>query len=199
MNAFRKYPLAHAYRKYKLKVKNTMLDKYEIANRALLRAEQMKAHRRGRIRSAFRTAAMMLCMCIATAVAAYMILEHPYTVIDDPATPLAEFPFISSGDKADFLLPVYSSITIEAGKAVVYLPLTNPEGNQYNLAFEIVLTSTGETIYASGMVGPSVCVGEVTLERPLQAGEYSAVLVVAAFDAGTEVTGAVVGVTITAQ
>lgn len=177
-----------------------MLDKYEIANRALLRAEQIKSHKKERITVALRTATLMLCVCIMTAAAAYLLLDKPYTVIDDPMTPLAEFPVMNGGDEADFMLPIYSSIVIKADEAAVFLPFANPEGNQYHLTFEIVLASSGESLYTSGMLEPSVCVGEVTIARPLQAGRHKATLIVTVYEpGGAEVTSVTISITITAE
>lgn len=73
-------------------------------------------------------------------------------------------------------VPGYGKITIAKDTTAVQMPLHNPEGNPCYFKFTIVLDDTGETIFESKYVAPGDAVKDVTLTRPLTAGEYNATI-----------------------
>ena len=73
-------------------------------------------------------------------------------------------------------IPGYPSITIAADSKNVTMALLNPEGNPCYFKFEIVLKDTNETIYESKYVEPGKAITDVTLTKPLSAGEYPATI-----------------------
>lgn len=73
-------------------------------------------------------------------------------------------------------IPGYPSITLPADTEDVTVALLNPEGNPCYFTFELVLSDTGEVLYTSGMVAPGKVLTDITLSRPLAAGEYNATI-----------------------
>lgn len=81
----------------------------------------------------------------------------------------------SSGGKG-IQIPGYGSIPIPTGSDTVNLVLLNPEGNPCYFTFALVLSSTGECLYESGLVPPGQAISQVTLSRVLDPGEYEATI-----------------------
>ena len=80
-------------------------------------------------------------------------------------------------------IPGWGSITIPAGETeITSVDLYNPEDNEgyYYLTFELRIpddSSEGyEVIYSSQLVPPGQHLQKITLSRPLEAGEYDAVI-----------------------
>jgi hypothetical protein len=80
-----------------------------------------------------------------------------------------------------YYLPGYDVVTVSADVLEVEMLLLNPEGNPYGLTFEIILKDTGEALYASGLVAPSMCIERITLRRALAEGRYEAVIIIRAY------------------
>lgn len=103
-------------------------------------------------------------------------------------TPLAALPSVQTDETAKpytgaapavltaegVMIPNMESVTIPAGTADVRILLFNPADNDYSLAFEVAVD--GETLYASGLVEPGMCVEDITLSKRLARGEYKAIL-----------------------
>ena len=73
-------------------------------------------------------------------------------------------------------IPGYPSITLPADQATVNVALLNPEGNPCYFTFELVLKDSGESLYKSKLVPPGQAITEITMSRPLAAGEYEATI-----------------------
>ena len=73
-------------------------------------------------------------------------------------------------------IPGYPSITIAADTENVKMALLNPEDNPCYFKFEIVLKDSNETIFESKYVEPGKAITDVTLTKPLSAGEYPAII-----------------------
>ncbi len=72
-------------------------------------------------------------------------------------------------------IPGYKSITVDAGKTDVKVNLQNPEGNP--CYFEIsLLLADGTELYKSKMVEPGKGLYDISLSKPLDVGEYDAVV-----------------------
>ena len=88
----------------------------------------------------------------------------------------------SSTASKGIAIPGYPSITIPANTQDVSVALLNPENNPCYFTFELVLTnakdddSDDETIYTSKLVPPGEAITNITLSKPLEAGEYDAVI-----------------------
>ena len=54
--------------------------------------------------------------------------------------------------------------------------LLNAEGNPCSFTFELALKDTDEVLYTSKLVPPGQAIYEIDLSRPLEAGEYNAVI-----------------------
>ena len=104
----------------------------------------------------------------------------------------AQQPENKGGEKTGIKIPGYPSITIPANTATVSVALLNPEGNPCYFSFEIILKETGETLYTSKMVPPGQAIYEITLSRPLSAGEYDATIKIstASLEDGSAMNGA---------
>ena len=174
-----------------------MFDSKEIAKRARLRAESLRAHqkrRRGR-----GMAAVMLGLCMtALLIAAGILFAAPsaddtYIILEDGQIPLglALFPdghaMPYDGAVAEnnlkFIMPA-RNVTVSAGFYEAEIRLINPGENTCWLTFEIILQETGETVYMSGMVGPSMCIEEIELTKCLERGEHRAALIIRAYEFG---------------
>lgn len=80
------------------------------------------------------------------------------------------------GEEVGIKIPGYPSITIPADTETVTVALLNPEGNPCYFTFELVLNDTEETLYQSKLVPPGDAITEITMSRPLPAGEYDATI-----------------------
>jgi len=98
--------------------------------------------------------------------------KDPYAVILENKIPL--------GAPAAELTSI-SAMTVAANKTEAEVLFANPEDNDKFLTFEIILTDTGETLYASGMVEPGSCIEIIELSRALAIGEYNAVVKIGMF------------------
>lgn len=163
-----------------------MYNSREIAERALVRAEEIKTEKRaGRKRLSF--AGAMFCVCAAVVLTT--ITKSPTTAVipDNEPVPLAEFPFLSEdptsgfGSDPAFLIPEFTGVTVPANAKDAKTDLRNPEGNSRHFIFEILLKDTGERLYLSEPVAPGSGIEDITLAGPLPSGEYEAVLIIRAF------------------
>ncbi len=80
------------------------------------------------------------------------------------------------GESTGIKIPGYPSITLPADTETVGVALLNPEGNPCYFTFELALTDTDEVLYTSQLVPPGQAIYEIDLSRPLEAGEYNAVI-----------------------
>ena len=83
---------------------------------------------------------------------------------------------------AGYLAPSYDNVTLPADAEEVELTLVNPEGNQCYFVFELVLESTGEMLYKSGLVEPGMCIESFTPSRTIGKGNYKAALSIHAYE-----------------
>lgn len=75
-------------------------------------------------------------------------------------------------------VPGWGSMTIPAGVTEVATSMQNPEANEgwYYLTFELRFKDTDEVIFTTGLIPPGQYCNKVTLTRPLEKGEYAAVV-----------------------
>ena len=75
-------------------------------------------------------------------------------------------------------IPGWSSIILPAGKLEADVDLFNPQDNQgwYYLTFQLRLKETGEIIFQTGLIPPSLRCTKVDLYRSLESGEYNGVM-----------------------
>lgn len=168
-----------------------MPDYKEVARLALLRAGEIKAfkaHRMKMIRAvpAFFVMFMAFSFLLVTDLPTrdppefVKIPGNFYFALEDARVPLGAFSANEENDPL-FTLPGYGKITVQAGAADVKMLLPNQEGNPCRLTFDIMLTGTGETLYASGMVEPGTHIEGFTLAKALEKGEYEAALTIRAY------------------
>lgn len=81
-----------------------------------------------------------------------------------------------TGEAVGIKIPGYPSISLPANQQTVQVALLNPEGNPCYFTFELVLSDTDEVLYTSKQVPPGQMIEEITLTRPLEAGQYNATL-----------------------
>lgn len=114
-------------------------------------------------------------------------------VIDESAGEwVGQQPEDKGGEEVGIKIPGYPSITLPADTETVSVALLNPEGNPCYFTFELVLKDTGEVLYTSKMVPPGQAIYEITLSRPLPAGEYDATIRIstASLEDGSAMNGA---------
>ena len=75
-------------------------------------------------------------------------------------------------------IPGWQKIEVPAGQTEVTVNFNNPDDNdgKYYLTFELRLKDTGETLYSSALVPPGKTIQHITLSRPLDVGEYQAIM-----------------------
>ena len=165
-----------------------MFESREIAKKALRRAEEICVERKRKAllkKVAVRTGLCAFGMVLAVYFYPSGVGNMPdsYVFLEEGQIPLAA-PFTSEADNEPlFFLPAYETVTVKAGAAEVFMPLINPDVNEYPLRFVIVLSETKETVFVSELLAPSARAETITLERPLEKGEYRAVLHVEAYEA----------------
>ncbi len=88
----------------------------------------------------------------------------------------------SAADTADGVaIPGFDSLSFPADRSEVSVDLFNPAENEglYYLTFELRLEDDNggyESLYTSGLVEPGERISAMTLSRPLERGEYNAVI-----------------------
>ena len=125
----------------------------------------------------------VLASCAAVVVVVLMAIQSfqkPSVDLDDLPVPKGVFPF-------GVVFPDIGDISVPAGAQDLQMSLSNLPGNDCIFVFEIVLADTGEVLFSSEQVGPGDEIRNVTLIRPLEKGEYRAVLNTRAYDVGSEV------------
>ena len=126
-----------------------------------------------------RRFAVPFAACAAVAAVAILAITGSFrndVIFEEEPVPLGEAP------NGVIVYPEISDVAAAAGNPELTLELTNPPDNPCFLVFEIVLADTQEIIYASGPVAPGENAGPVAPARPLEKGEYRAVLNIAALD-----------------
>ena len=75
-------------------------------------------------------------------------------------------------------IPGWGSLKFPSGVTEVYTTFKNPEANAdwYYLTFELRFKDTDEVIFTTGLIPPGQYCNKVTLTRPLEPGEYTAVM-----------------------
>lgn len=85
-------------------------------------------------------------------------------------------------------IPGYPSLFINAGENEVSAILENPDGNPCYFVFELILSSSGESLYRSGLIPPGHAISGFSISRSLEAGEYDAVLRISTYSLEDGVT-----------
>lgn len=101
-------------------------------------------------------------------------------------------PTAQGGADTGIQIPGYPSLALPANTRDVQVALLNPEGNPCYFTFTLLLQETGEVLYTSKLVPPGQAVYQISLSRPLEAGEYDAVIRIAttALTDGSPMNGA---------
>ena len=146
-------------------------------------------------------------LVMAIGVGAYFVFsKEPATEISNMQTPLGGLglmldenmkPYTGrdledrGGEKTGTKIPGYGTVRLPSGKTDVKMVLLNPEGNRCYFKFELVVE--GETFFTSKLVEPSMCIEDLTLEKPLVEGTYTAILKISTYsldDSLTQMNGA---------
>jgi len=165
-----------------------MFDSKEIAKRALREAEVIAKKQKSRTRILSATGICCVCAALAVTAAIYLPTNTAapgYVSIDDEAIPIAQPANNNTNDEREngfYLIPYIDEATMQTGTTATDLILKNPTGNGCDLAFEILLAETGETLFESQQVKPSWKIESVEFKRPLNEGEYEAVLKVKVYN-----------------
>lgn len=139
-------------------------------------SETVTPKRRGRRRVALLFGAGAVAIVLITVLAAPGLFKTGIE-FEDEQVPLAAPDFGN-----EIVYPVIEMVTIPADTAEVAIPLHNRSGNFCNMVFEIALSDTGEILFISEQIAPGTGADTVRLNRPLEAGEYKATLIVRAYD-----------------
>jgi len=104
--------------------------------------------------------------------------------------------------KPNIAMPGWSAFIIQADTTEVMMDLFNPEANKdyYYLTFELCVKPQidpehpeladqreFESIYRSGLVEPGMHLTRVTLDHPLEAGEYEAIVKIQPYEMGEKI------------
>jgi len=190
-----------------------MFDSKEIARRAVLRAEEIKAERRKRAQNVIglcSTASAMVIAILFIAVFPFDIAtgdgspdEHYISFEDDifeddhyisfeddifdNQIPLAAFmpDDYMLGDNFTFIMPSGDSID-SAADFESELFIINRAANGYCFTFEITLETTGKILYQSDFIASSGGLEHIILSGPLEAGGHTAALTVYIYESESE-------------
>ena len=80
------------------------------------------------------------------------------------------------------------------GKSEGNLRIENIPGNNYAVTVTVILEDSGTTVYTSGLIDPGYFVENVTLDVPLQKGEYPALAKFTAYDPKTKEEAGTAGI-----
>ena len=132
---------------------------------------------------------ILLCFAVAVAafLAAYFIFSDTanenhtnggVSVKIDPSAQEVEASDAPKQESEGVAVPGWSTLTISAGEKQVSLNFMNPKANEgkYYLSFELRLKETGEVLCTTGLVPPGQAIQTVTLTKPLEKGEYAAII-----------------------
>ena len=119
----------------------------------------------------------------------------------DPNAQKYPYPGTTNVAEGEIAIPGYSRITFPANSREAKMILPNPDNNPCYFVFSIILEDTDEVIYRSGMIPPGMAVTDLTLNRPLEAGEYPIVIRIECFslEDKTPMNGANVNATLSAK
>lgn len=122
-------------------------------------------------------------------------------VFDSNASAYEETVANDSNDTTGIKVPGYADITALSGTTEFPITLLNPEGNPCNFKFTLSLAETGEKLYTTGLVKPGDAIKGVTLDSPLEKGEYTLVIDIqtSSVDTGAEMNGAQVKTKLTIE
>ncbi len=97
-----------------------------------------------------------------------------------PGTYLGTVEFTISAvdeNRRSVAVPGVGYLNATAGETLVPVNFFNPEGNPCYFRYEIVLADTGETLWKSDdLLTPGMKISQIELAKPLDAGNYAAVL-----------------------
>ena len=79
-----------------------------------------------------------------------------------------------------FNISIASAIVFESPTGEGEARIENVAANRYHMQVDIILDETGETVYTSKLIKPGFAVEKITLDKPLEPGEYHATAVFSA-------------------
>ena len=82
-------------------------------------------------------------------------------------------------------IPGYPWVAVKARSKQVNVALYNPEGNNCYFIFDVILKSTGETLYSSRMVPPNQSINGFTMTRGLPKGNHAVIIRISTFQLDT--------------
>lgn len=105
------------------------------------------------------------------------------------------------GSDSGIKVPGYPDMTIDAGTTDFPITLLNPKDNPCNFKFTLTIADTGEDICKTNLVKPGDAIKGVTLDKPLEKGEYTLLVNIATYstDNNTEMNGAQVKTKLTVK
>ena len=163
-----------------------MFDSKEIAQKALLRADEIRAMRKRR-KKRLGIVVVLICICVTGIVATLLIAysgaaDRGTVIIGEPGVPLA---YTNKETGIEPVFPKIVSITIPADETSIEPYLINPEQNECLLSFEIILAGTGETLCKTGFIEPSMYAGIQSFSRGIPKGEHAATIIIRAYSRDT--------------
>lgn len=105
------------------------------------------------------------------------------------------------GSDSGIKVPGYSDITVDTGTTDFPITLLNPKDNPCNFKFTLTLADTNENLCTTNLVKPGDAIKGVTLDKPLEKGEYTLLVNIATYstDNNTEMNGAQVKTKLTVK
>lgn len=135
---------------------------------------------------------IILSLCIIGVISFFIIWKN-YQVPDKDVPAIEQNlgdQETTSSASTGIAIPGWGDMTIPAGETEVSVKMPNPTQNadKYYLSFEIILADSGEVLAQTGLVPPGETVNKVSLSRPLEAGQYQAVIHVQPYKMNDEQT-----------
>lgn len=129
-------------------------------------------------------AVLLLFVCIFSALAASQeVPQESRPTLDNNAVTWTDTPSTIDGVEDGIRIPGYKSITVDANTRTVSVNFQNPQENNCYFQISLVLLDTDEVLYRSDLIAPGKGIREITMERALEPGTYSASVVYEVKDA----------------
>ncbi len=99
--------------------------------------------------------------------------------------------FMEDAEPGYITVPGYDTISLRAGCDTTQIALANPDTNECNFQFQLILKDTQEILYTSDLVAPGKAILQQKLNQTIEEGDYDLIIRINTFsdDGKTTYTG----------
>lgn len=96
--------------------------------------------------------------------------------------------FMGDADPGYITVPGYDTIPLRAGTDTTQIALANPDSNECNFQFQLILKDTNEILYTSDLVAPGKAIMQQKLNQIFEEGDYNLIIRINTFSDDGETT-----------